>query len=285
MSTGYGRGAVASATPPVNRGKIAARLGDQMKAPRMCRFLAYQGRPIFIADLVAAPCRSLIHQSLHASEGKTETNGDGFGVGWYGERAEPGLYREVRPAWSDENLRSVTEQVRSRLFFAHVRAATTRANCHPYAVGRFLFMHNGQIGGYTRIRRRIEALIPDDLYLQRGGTTDTEAIFLAALAEGLEMDPVRAVASTLAKVRAEMVRADVREPLRFTAALTDGSHLWAFRWSSDHRPPSLYYRQDANGLVVVSEPIDEDASAWNAVPANMSLSAGPSGSPVLSAFG
>ena len=75
---------------------------------------------------------------------------------------KPGLYREVRPAWSDENLRSLCAQVRSRLFFAHVRAstgtATTRANCHPFAAGPFMFMHNGQTGGWHAVRRRVEEL-------------------------------------------------------------------------------------------------------------------------------
>src|SRR6478609_6516783 len=160
----------------------------------MCRFLAYRGEPIFLTDLVCAPSHSLVHQSLHAAEAKTETNGDGFGIGWYGERAEPGLYREVRPAWSDENLRSLCDQVRSGLFFAHVRASTgtstTRANCHPFAHGRHLFMHNGQIGGYGRIKRRLEALIPDHLYDTRFGTTDSEAIFLLALANGLAEEPL-----------------------------------------------------------------------------------------------
>ena len=177
----------------------------------MCRFLAYRGEPIFLTDLVCAPSHSLVHQSLHAAEAKTETNGDGFGIGWYGERPVPGTYREVRPAWSDENLRSLCDQVRSGLFFAHVRAstgtATTRANCHPFAHGRYLFMHNGQIGGYARIKRRIEALIPDDLYETRHGTTDSEAIFLLAIANGLGEDPVGAMARTLKQVRAMMVEA------------------------------------------------------------------------------
>ena len=180
----------------------------------MCRFLAYRGEPIFLTDLVCAPSHSLVHQSLHAAEAKTETNGDGFGIGWYGERPVPGTYREVRPAWSDENLRSLCDQVRSGLFFAHVRAstgtATTRANCHPFAHGRHLFMHNGQIGGYARIKRRLEALIPDDLYDTRHGTTDSEAIFLLAIANGLGEDPVDAMARTLKQVRALMVEAGDR---------------------------------------------------------------------------
>src|SRR5829696_5342975 len=203
----------------------------------MCRFLAYRGEPIFLADLVCAPAHSLVHQSLHAAEAKTGTNGDGFGLGWYGERPEPGLYREIRPAWSDENLRSLCAQVRSGLFLAHVRASTgtstTRANCHPFAHGRHLFMHNGQIGGYGRIKRRLEALIPDDLYEQRLGTTDSEAIFLAALASGLVEEPVGAMACTLKALTNLMADACVGEPLRFTAALTDGESLFAYRWASD----------------------------------------------------
>lgn len=244
----------------------------------MCRFLAYRGEPILLETMVAAPCHSLIHQSLHATEAKTETNGDGFGVGWYGERETPGLYREVRPAWSDENLRSIAGQVRSRLFFAHVRAATgtatSRANCHPFSHGRHMFMHNGQVGGWPQVRRRVEGMIPDELYGSRAGTTDSEAIFLAALARGLDTDPVGALRSTLADVKAAMRAAGVAEPLRFTATLTDGHTLWAFRWSCDARPPTLYYKEVPGGLLLVSEPIDA-GGGWQAVPRGGVLTAAP----------
>ena len=241
----------------------------------MCRFLAYQGEPILLETLVTAPCHSLIHQSLHASEGKTETNGDGFGLGWYGERDIPGLYREVRPAWSDENLRSIAAQVRSQTFFAHVRAATgtatSRANCHPFAQGKFLFMHNGQVGGWQKVRRRVEAMIPDSLYHHRAGTTDSEAIFLAAMARGLEQDPVAAFRDTLADVKAAMRDAGVTEALRFTATLTDGETIWAFRWACDARPATLYYKQDAAGLRLVSEPIDDRKGDWIEIPRGYTL--------------
>ncbi|WP_372426384.1 class II glutamine amidotransferase [Salinarimonas chemoclinalis] len=249
----------------------------------MCRFLAYRGEPVFVSDLVCAPAHSLVHQSLHAEEAKTETNGDGFGIGWYGERPEPGLYREIRPAWSDENLASLSEQVRSRLFFAHVRAstgtATTRANCHPFKQGRHLFMHNGQIGGYSRIRRRLDALIPDGLYDARQGNTDSEAIFLMALADGLAEDPIGAMARTLATVRAMVRAASIDEPVRFTAAFTDGENLVAYRWACDDRPPSLYWRESATGLLVVSEPIDAEREGWREMPRGCTLLARP-GRPV-----
>lgn len=245
----------------------------------MCRFLAYRGEPVLIESLVAAPAHSLIHQSLHATESKTETNGDGFGIGWYGERPMPGLYREVRPAWSDENLLSLCAQVRAGLFFAHVRAATgtatTRANCHPFSAGRWMFMHNGQVGGWKSVRRQVEHAIPDDLYHQRAGSTDSEAILLCALAMGLEDNPPLAISRTLGVILGLMDEAGVTEPLRFTALLTDGQTLWAFRWSSDARPPTLYWREDETGLVIVSEPIDERRCDWHAVAPGGCLIAAP----------
>ncbi|MGK7866071.1 class II glutamine amidotransferase [Falsiroseomonas sp. E2-1-a20] len=245
----------------------------------MCRFLAYLGEPIFLSDVVSAPAHSLIHQSIHADEGKAPTNGDGFGLGWYGEREEPGLYREIRPAWSDENLRSLCEQVRSRLFFAHVRASTgtstTRANCHPFGLGRQLFMHNGQVGDYAGVKRRIEELIPDRLYEHRLGTGDTEAIFLAAMADGLAEDPVGALSRTLGRVLALMRQAGSTQPLRFAAAQSDGTTLTCFRWSSDRRPPSLYRRRVVGNVLVVSEPVDERNAGWQPVAANHVLVARP----------
>lgn len=247
----------------------------------MCRWIAYRGEPVLMESLVSDPHHSLIAQSLHAAESVTTTNGDGFGLGWYGERPTPGVYREIRPAWSDENLRSICAQVRSHLFFAHVRASTgtasVRANCHPFSHGRHLFMHNGQIGGYLTVKRRIEDLIPDDLYFHRHGTTDSEAIFLAALGEGLAEDPLPALARTLKKIAAIMQAANVKEPLRLTAALTDGENLHAFRWASDDRPPTLYWRRCKETIIVVSEPLDEERGAWQEVPAGGALKAEANG--------
>ena len=120
----------------------------------MCRWIAYRGETIPLEQYVTAPAHSLVVQSQRSLESTAATNGDGFGMGWYGEHAEPGLYREVRPAWSDENLRYLCRHIRSHLYFAHVRAATgtpiTRPNCHPFACGRWLFMHNGIIGQWAR---------------------------------------------------------------------------------------------------------------------------------------
>lgn len=118
----------------------------------MCRWAAYRGEPLYLEELVSSPAHSLIEQSHCATRAKTATNGDGFGIAWYGDRPEPGRYRDVLPAWSDCNLRSLARQIRSSLFLAHVRAATTgatrRDNCHPFVHGHWSFMHNGQIANF-----------------------------------------------------------------------------------------------------------------------------------------
>src|SRR5437763_2150101 len=247
----------------------------------MCRWIAYRGDPIPLECYVTEPSHSLIKQSFNALESAGSTNGDGFGLGWYGDQLEPGLFRDLRPAWSDENLRHLCRHIRSHLFFAHVRASTgtptTRPNCHPFAFGKWLFMYNGQIGDWSLIRRRVEALIPDELYKCRTGTTDSEAVFLTILGMCAETDPVTATMRAL-NILTDMVRASgTTEPLRFTSALSDGENLYAFRYSNNDTPNTLYYREASDNVVVVSEPLDTDRANWKAVPQRHLIVARPHG--------
>lgn len=238
----------------------------------MCRFIAYLGSPILLDTLVCQPRHSLLQQSLHAAQAQTEAHGDGFGLGWYAHRAEPAVYRDATPAWSSKNLQTLCSSVRAGLFFAHVRAATgtpvARENCHPFQVGHHLFMHNGQIGGYGPLRRELEALLPDHLFDHRQGATDSELLFLLAMAR-MEWgeDPIRAVIDVFDETARRVKRAGITQPVRFCAALADGRVLYAFRLSTDAHPPSLYLRGDDHGTVIASEPLDEDTAQWTPVPA------------------
>ena len=223
----------------------------------MCRWIAYRGETIPLEQYVTAPAHSLIVQSQRALESTASTNGDGFGLGWYGEHAEPGLYREVRPAWSDENLRYLCRHIRSNLYFAHVRASTgtpiTRPNCHPFVCGRWMFMHNGVIGNWARSMRRTgpKALVlPDELYGSRIGTTDAEAVFLAILGAGADRDPIGATTRTLATLTDMANAGGVNEPLRFTAALANGRDLYAFRYAANDSANTLYYRESGANVVI-----------------------------------
>jgi glutamine amidotransferase len=251
----------------------------------VCRWLAYSGPSLAIEELLFKPRNSLIRQSLSASRSVVPTNGDGFGLGWYGACRRPGLFRDTLPAWNDSNLRSLSEQIASRLFFAHVRASTgtstSRENCHPFRHGRMMFMHNGAIGGFQRIRREIEQMIPSELYGDRLGTTDSEAFFLLALGNGLADDIEGALRRTTAQVLGAMDRAGIDQPFHMTAAVADGETLYALRWSNDCCSPTLYYatgagvavesgaiafEPGAGAVLVLSEPLDDQETGWIALP-------------------
>jgi glutamine amidotransferase len=129
-----------------------------------------------------------------------------------------------------------------------------------------MFMHNGQIGDWSLIRRKVEHLIPDEFYRSRVGTTDSEAVFLAILGAGAENDPVAATVRTLAHLTDLVRQSGTSEPLRFTAALADGRDLYAFRYVHNGNPNTLYYRESDDSAVVASEPLDTDRDVWKPVP-------------------
>lgn len=254
----------------------------------MCRWVAYSGSPISIADVIIKPARSLVHQSLHAQEGLEPTNGDGFGLGWYGNGEKPGLYRSVSPAWNDSNLRELATHIESPLFLAHIRASTgspvQQTNCHPFRYGRWLWMHNGSIREFKSVKRELVLAIDPALYPSIGGSTDSEVMFFLALTMGLESDPSGAVARMVSHVEEVTRQHGIEPPIQMSLATSDGQRLWAFRYSSEGHSRSLYYSTDVRTLrklypdnprlaslsdearLVVSEPLADLSGAWNEVP-------------------
>jgi predicted glutamine amidotransferase len=255
----------------------------------MCRWLAYSGDPIPIEWLVLQPTNSLVDQSLHSRMGATTTNGDGFGVGWYdGVNERPGVYRSVHPAWNDRNLRELVEHVSSPYFFAHIRASTGTAvqetNTHPFRYGRWLFMHNGVVREFPRVRRDLMLAIAPELIPALEGSTDSEVLFLLALTFGLEEDAVTALERMAGFVEDVGEAHGVENPLQMSVAATDGVRTYAARYSSERSSRSLHFSTDARALkeqfpdderfqhlsdearVVVSEPLGDLVEAWHEVP-------------------
>ncbi len=241
----------------------------------MCRWLAYIGEPRLIEQFLYEGPHSLCEQAQHSHKAKLGVHGDGGGLGWYGKPQEPGLYRDAGPAWADPNLRELTRVIESRVFFAHVRASTGApnldVNCHPFRSGKMLFMHNGQIGGFRQMRRRLCAMLSDSCFDAMVGGTDSELLFQLMISNGLYEDPEHAMRRTIQDVDALRRSEGIREAFRATLAITDGSSIRALRWASDSAAPSLYLNRMPTGALVVSEPLDEDTSSWWAVPANCLL--------------
>ncbi len=255
----------------------------------MCRWLAYYGDPIAMELLVLQPVHSLIDQSLHARMGATTTNGDGFGVGWYdGTNEVPGVYRSVHPAWNDRNLRELVTHVSSPLFFAHIRASTGTAvqetNTHPFRHGRWLFMHNGLVREFGRVRRDLLLAVDPSLLPEIEGSSDSEVLFHLALTFGLEDDPVAALERMVGFVEEIGARHAVEHPLQMSVAVSDGERIVAARYSSEGKSRTLFFSTHPSVLkerypddrrfdvlsdearVVVSEPLGDLEGAWNEVP-------------------
>ena len=240
----------------------------------MCRLAAYLGPARPLSEIVIEPRHSLIAQSQDSQQAKVSVQGDGFGIAWYGLGPEPGLYKDILPAWSDRNLVNLCQHIRAPLFLAHVRASTegetARANCHPFTHGNWSFMHNGQTGSFTALRRPLEASLPDDLYAMRQGSTDSELMFLLLLSAGLENDPAQACRTVIAQMTDTARSVGVTAFLRQTCVFSDGHSLFCFRYASDGRCPTLYVSRTfaGGGLIVASEPLDGRSDQWAEITPN-----------------
>jgi glutamine amidotransferase len=254
----------------------------------MCRWLAYSGSPVLLDELLYGRQNSLIVQSLHSRLGAEETNGDGFGIGWYGEQESPAVFHSVGPAWNDRNLRELAGHISSPLVFAHIRASTgspvQQTNCHPFRHGRWLWMHNGFLDGFAKVKRDLTVAVDPELYPEIEGTTDSELMFHLALTFGLEDDPSQAVARTIGLVESVGHEHGLEFPFQGTIATSDGERVWAFRYSSEGKSRSLFFSTDVRTLralypenellrdlgdesrLVVSEPLGDLPGAWNEVP-------------------
>jgi glutamine amidotransferase len=254
----------------------------------MCRWMAWHGQPVMIDELLFKTQHGIVDQSLHARMGAEPTNGDGFGLGWYGEGEGPGLYRSVSPAWSDPNLRELSAHIESPLFMAHVRAAigspVQQTNCHPFRSGNWLFVHNGYVADFHAMRRELMLELDAELFADVNGSTDTEVLFALALSFGLEDDPIGALERTVGLVEMTARRLGVEDLVQGSFGVSDGSSLWAVRYATRGTPRSLFTsaevasvrrlhpdnprfaRMTPDDRLIVSEPFSDLPGVWREIP-------------------
>lgn len=254
----------------------------------MCRWLAYSGSPVLIEELLYRPIHSLIDQSLHSQLGAETTNGDGFGLGWYGAGETPAVFHSIEPAWNDRNLRELAAHVRTPIVFAHIRASSgspvQQTNCHPFRHGSWLWMHNGVVREFSQVKRDLAFVVDPSLYPSIQGSTDSEVFFFLALTLGLEDDPPSAVETAVGLIEETGRRHGVEYPIQMTVATTNGSQVWVFRYSSERDSRSLFFSNDVSTVrelypeieilqqvsdssrLVVSEPLRDPPGAWQGDP-------------------
>ena len=272
-------------------------------AKTVCRFVAYVGSDILLADLLVRPENSLIRQSFKARERPEPLNGDGFGVGWYTPEitAEPCVFTAITPAWSNRNLTNLVEHTRSGCFFAHIRAASpgmrvSEVNCHPFRYGRYLWMHNGTIEGFDLIKRRLRQSLSNEIYLAIDGTTDSEhafAVFLNLIDETpgelTALDLADGLVKTIWQLEGWAADAGIKKPSIYNFAVTDGRNMATIRYVSDPQiqPISLYFSKhgkchcfhgeletmklccaEERGIVIASERLTDRLAAWTPVAPN-----------------
>src|SRR4051794_37460324 len=272
----------------------------------MCRWMAWSGQPVLLEELLFKTQHSLIDQSLHSRLGAETTNGDGFGVGWYGGGTGPALYHSISPAWGDANLRELAAHVESPLFLAHIRAtsgtAIQQTNCHPFRHGDWLFVHNGVVNDFDELRRDLVLEVDPALFSSIRGSTDSEVLFHLALTYGLEHDPIAALERVIGFVEDTARRRGVEPALQTSIGVSDGERLWALRYSTEHHSRTLFASADVEAVrrlypdnprvqllrdgdrIIVSEPLADLEGAWHEVPESSALVVGPDGALERRAF-
>jgi glutamine amidotransferase len=294
--------------------------------PDMCRFLIYKGKePMTLSNLLTKPQHSIINQSYDSRLriDAQPVNGDGFGVGYYTLDDEkdqdlnskldnsPCLYKAITPAWNNLNLQRISEKTRSKLIFAHVRASTygvlSETNCHPFTYNNLMFMHNGGISNFNKIKLRLINFIDENFFIHIKGSTDSEccfALFLHCLkVNGFDPDSGavcdlkilrKSVVDSIQHIKNWVKEVQVsNEPSLLNFAVTDGENIVVSRYvtSKTDEAASLYFstgsnfveyspgrfkmermNKSQNLVMIASEPLTFERNDWLSVPTNSTIS-------------
>jgi len=253
-----------------------------------------------MAPLINQAEHSLISQSQAAQYRNKPVNGDGFGVGWYPTHHddEPAVFVSIEPAWSNRNLEMIAKKIVTKHYFAHVRDASAnmpvnQANCHPFYSGQYLWMHNGRVNGFQRIKRALHSSLSDQSFDMLRGNTDSEclfALFMDSIQHKHNLTPEElqsGLQTVISTVEETQRKYGVENASSLNMAVTDGLSTIISRYSSGQREPaSLYFGQGTidsseesvdfikdtgttdSSTIICSEPLSDDQSFWSEVPQN-----------------
>ncbi|KAI4666003.1 uncharacterized protein J4E78_003468 [Alternaria triticimaculans] len=198
QATPWTDGAIIANTPPPRtrsqRTTILTQLPFHTFGTRVTTsaFMVYKGKDeILLSELILNPSHSILTQSFDSRlrlDRRRPHNGDGFGIGYYtcpSLGPTPCVFTSTIPAWNCINLSRIASKTTSSLIFAHVRATTegnlSDSNCHPFSYKSLMFMHNGGIGCWKQIKRRLAMSLDEKWFNVVGGSTDSEWAFATFL--------------------------------------------------------------------------------------------------------
>lgn len=251
----------------------------------MCRLIAmFADRETPAAGPLVLDPHALLAQS--SQDGRGERHPDGWGIGWYAS-GRPMIVRNTLPAAEDPKFAATARNCHSRIVLGHVRQAsvgsTTLANTHPFALGPWMFCHNGTITGFATLEQELAAETSPELLIHRRGSTDSELGFLWLLTRLLPPDghdqalsePLSAVAEKLAGLLPELDercrKAEPAETPRLNFVLTDGHALLATRWNHSLNWQLRELAGGGRAVLLASEPTTDDA--WREIPDHSILAA------------
>jgi glutamine amidotransferase len=211
----------------------------------MCRHLAWLGEPRSLASLMLTPAHGLLRQSYAPRRQQHGLlNADGWGVGFYAaEQPAPVRWRSARPLWNDQSFASLAPVLTARCAIGAVRSATIgmpieESAVAPFTDGHWLLSHNGRVD---------RAALPPDLAAE--STCDSALLAAHVFAA----DPLR-LGETVPAL------GELDPQARLNVLATDGRRILATTWGD-----TLFYLVDGDGIVVASEPYDDDPR-WVEIP-------------------
>lgn len=189
----------------------------------MCRLYGYLSeQPTRVECGLVCAQNSMLAQS--GGDRRGQPNPDGWGVAYFIDGA-PRVERQVLSAAEDQRFLVAAEEICTPALVAHVRAATVGEvsieNLHPFAVGRWVFAHNGTVAAFDRIRHQLADDLPAWLAQERIGTTDSELCFVWLLARLEQSCPGATRTGAPPSLVAEVLSAGIRQILSWCGATGD----------------------------------------------------------------
>jgi len=163
-------------------------------------------------------------------EAQSRREPDGYGIGYFDPQGHPHAIRRAKAAYEDRAFAQEAHELRSRMFVAHIRFATTGANLerntHPFIQAGRVFAHNGVVQRLDELEARLR---PEFLAAVQGDT-DSERVFALITQEIADRDGD----ITAGLVAAVTWIAQTLPLYAVNLLLATDTELWALRYPETH---------------------------------------------------